>query len=367
MGHIRKQMITLLTSARCNLACAYCAQPGFEGIKPEHEKLDPDFAEAGIRDFFAAQPSRAIRFFGAGEPTVAFETMAEIRERAARLAGRDLRVELQTNGLFSDAVAAWVERSVDILWISYDGPPDIQDRGRRTRGGGPSSPAVRRNVERFAGHDRIQAGVRATIDPRDFGRLIEILEHFRSLGVRRACLAPVYASTANDRGERSLGLLEFARRFVEAWAAAAALGISLSTHLIVNFDEPVAGYCRACTPCPHLTTDGYVTCCDETPLGPEYLPGILQELTYGRWDPRARRILYDQRAIERIKARNTENLRRLGCAGCDVIENCSGGCIPKNMFMTGDLYKPFPEWCDAVRYLAARLPRNQGLFPFLHS
>jgi radical SAM protein with 4Fe4S-binding SPASM domain len=367
MGHIRKQMITFMTSARCNLSCVYCSQRSFPPIKPEDEKLDVEFAAAGLRDFFAANPSRAIRFFGAGEPTLAFEVMAEVQERARRLAGDRLQVELQSNGMFSPAVAEWVEGNVDTLWISYDGPPDIQDRNRPTQSGEPSSKIVSEQIRRFSRCGRLQLGVRATVAPQDFSRLIEIVEHFYEMGLRRVCLAPVYASTANNRGELSLGLVEFARHFLRADQEARRLGLGLSTHLIVNFDEPVAGYCRACTPCPHLTTDGYVTCCDETPLGPEYLPGILQELVYGRWDPERRAIRYFPEAVERIRARNTDNLRRGGCAGCDLVDNCSGGCLPKNMFMTNDLFKPYPEWCKAVRFLAARLPRPQGLYPFLHS
>jgi radical SAM protein with 4Fe4S-binding SPASM domain len=367
MGHIRKQTITFLTSAKCNLACRYCSRNSFPAVRPEHETLDVEFAGAGLRDFFRTNPSRSIRFFGAGEPTLGFEAMVRIHDDARSLVGSELSVELQTNGLFPPAVADWVERHVDILWISFDGPPDIQDRNRPIESGGPSSAVVAAHVERFARHGRMQAGVRATVAPEDFPRLPEIVAYFRGLGLRRACLAPVYASTANERGERSLGLLEFAGHFLRAYEDDRRLGLDLSTHLIVNFDEPVTGYCRASTPCPHLTTDGYVTCCDETPLGPEYLPGILQELTYGRWDPASGSIVYDQRAIDRIRSRDTDHLRRGACAGCELVENCSGGCLPKNMFMTGDLMVPYGEWCEAVRFLAARIPLNRGPFPFLHS
>jgi radical SAM protein with 4Fe4S-binding SPASM domain len=367
MGHIRKQMITLMTSARCNLACGYCSQRTFPELAPGHETLDVEFAEAGMRDFFAANGSRWIRFFGAGEPTLAFEVMAETRDRARRLAGDALRVELQSNGMFPPSVADWVEGHVDILWLSYDGPPEIQDRNRPAPGGERSSGAVGENVRRFARCGRMQAGVRATVSPSDFARMPELVEHFHELGLLRACLAPVYASTSNLDGGSPLKLLEFARHYVRADETARRLGFGLSTHLIVNFDEPVAGYCRACTPCPHLTTDGWVSCCDETPLGPEYLPGILQELVYGRWEPETRSVRYFPEALARIRARNTENLRRGGCSGCGLVERCSGGCLPKNMFMTGDLYAPHAEWCEAVRFLAARLPRPSGLFPFLHS
>lgn len=320
-----------------------------------------------MKDFFSENPARFIRFFGAGEPTLAFEVMTEIHNRALRLAGKALRVELQSNGVFSSAVGDWVERNVDVLWLSFDGPPEIQDRNRPIKHGGRSSGVIEENIRRFARSGRMQFGVRATVAPRDFPQIDGIIEYFSSLGLRRTCLAPVYASTANNRGEKSLGLLEFARHYVRADAVAQKLGMALSTHLIVNFDEPVQGYCRACTPNPHLTTDGYVSCCDEANLGPEYLPGILQELIYGQWDPQARMIRYYPEALKRIHDRNTSTLKLRGCTGCDIADNCSGGCLPKNMFMTGDLYTPFKEWCEAVRFLAERLPRTEGLFPFLHS
>lgn len=367
MAHYRKQLISFLTAATCNLRCSYCYNPNFRRVKPEHSRIDVAFAKAALVDFFNSNASRMIRFFGAGEPTLAFSEMREIRDAAEKLAGAELRVELQTNGYFTAGIADWVEEMVDVLWISYDGPAEIQNRNRPGRKGQDSYDLVTGNVTRFAGAKDKQFGVRATVVPEDFTRLHEILDHFSGLGVKNVCVAPVFSSTGLAADSTKLYLLEFAERFADAFYYAQDRGMFVQTHLIFNFDEKVKIACRACTPCPHITTDGYVTCCDEVPFGPEYLPGILQDLTYGKWRPELSKIEYYPHKIEMIRSRNTATLNSKGCKDCPVLENCAGGCIPKSFYVSHDLYAPSKEVCEATRYLAERLPLNQGRFPFLHS
>jgi len=72
-------------------------------------------------------PKPAIRFFAAGEPTVGFKRMTEIVEEGRKPVGDKLQVELQTNGFFNGTIADWVDQNVNILWISCDGPPTLQD------------------------------------------------------------------------------------------------------------------------------------------------------------------------------------------------------------------------------------------------
>ncbi len=366
MGHERKQMITFLVSARCNLSCTYCYVPKLGKIKQDHESIDIDFSVAGMKDFFENNKSRTIRFFGAGEPTYVFSVMKEIRDRAYDMVGDDLKVELQTNGYFSDNIADWIEKNVDIVWISCDGPPDIQDKQRPDVDGKPSSDVVIRNIKRFSKCSNMQFGVRATISDDNFSKQVSLLEYFQKLGVRYVCAAPSYSSTANH-DVSAPSLLNFARHFVPAFYRAKELGMFYQTHLIVNFDERVDTYCRACTPCPHLTTDGYVSCCDWTLLGPEYLSGPLQQLVYGKWDKKNKKIIYDKDRIKMIQARNVKILNEKGCHDCPIISNCAGGCIGKTIVITGDLYKANDAWCEATRYLAEKIPLNKGLFPCRHS
>lgn len=369
MGHWRKQEISFFVSSNCNLACIYCYIPKLgKTIAPSDRIIDIEFAVAGMRDFFAWSKVPRIRYFSAGEATTAFDTMVEIRREAYKLVGNTLEAELQTNGYFSDHIADWVEENVDIVWISVDGPPEIQDVQRPTVGGKASSKVVLDNVKRFAKHPSMQFGVRFTVMPENFDRQIELLEYFHDMGVKYVCGAPAYSSTVNSNIHIPT-LLNFAEGFVPAFFKAQEMGMFYQTHLMVNFDEKVSCYCRACTtpPYPQLTSDGYVSCCDWAAFGPNYFPGLLQQCVYGKWDKENGKIVYFKDAQKRIEDRNIYNLGQGDCKGCAMLENCAGGCLSKVMVRSGDLHRMDPNWCEAVRYLGQHIPRNQGLYPVRHS
>jgi len=77
------------------------------------------------------------------------------------------------------------------------------------------------------------------------------------LGVKYVCGAPAYSSTVNEKTPVPM-LVRFAQEFVPAFYHAQGNGQLYQTRLMVNFDEEVDSYCRACsTPvCPQLTSDG---------------------------------------------------------------------------------------------------------------
>lgn len=337
-------------------------------MAPEDRTIDIDFAAAGMKEFFAWSKIPHIRYFSAGEAIMAFDTMTEIHKEAYKLAGNKLKVELQTNGYFSDRIADWVEKNIDILWISTDGPPEIHDAQRPTARGGPSSSIVLRNVQRFVKHPKIQLGVRITFMPENYARQVEILEYFRDLGVHYACGAPAYSSTVNPHVKVPI-LLDFAKYFAPAFFKAQEMGMFYQTHLMINFDEKVTCYCRACTtyPCPQLTSDGYVSCCDWACFGPKYFPGIMQQCIYGKWDKTSKRIIYFKEKQKRIEDRDVEHLQQSSCKGCEMVKHCAGGCIGKVMAQSGDLHQTDPNWCEAVRYLAQHIPLDRGLYPIHHS
>ena len=364
MGFWRKQQLSLFLTSKCNLACHYCYIPKTR-IDPEDQLISLDFAYAGLRDFFAAYPSRTIRFFGAGEPTQAFTRMVQITEVARQMAGPALRIELETNGYFDEDIANWIEDNVHILWISCDGPPAIQDTQRPTCDAQSSSDVVLGNVMRYAECGRMQFGVRATIVEKNLNRQTDLVEYFHSLGVKYLAASPAYHSKVNP-SIKTPSLVEFARHFVPAFRRAVELDMFYQTLLMVNFDEEVSFYCQACEPCPRLTTDGLVSCCDWAAFGPKYLPGALQDCIYGRFDKQTRQIVYDQVRIDRIRLRNVSYLGQNACKGCIALRHCAGGCVGKMIAETSDLYQATTEWCTAVQYLFSHLPAVQGLFPYLH-
>ena len=103
MAHVRKQMISFFMTTKCNLDCIYCYTPKYKKIKPEDQSIDLDFAKKGLDDFFRDNPSRYIRFYGIGEPTLEIEKMKEITDYARFKAGDEkIYVELQSNGCFPE-------------------------------------------------------------------------------------------------------------------------------------------------------------------------------------------------------------------------------------------------------------------------
>ena len=363
MAHYRKECITFFMTTRCNLACSYCYSGN---CVQDEQSIDLEFAKQGIRDFFASSKSRHIRFCGAGEPTLEFEKIKAIREFAFELGGSNLKVEIQTNGVFPANVARWLAHNVDIIWISCDGPPDIQDTLRPTVGGGKTSGVIERNIAILLneGTEAI-VGVRSTITPINLYRQIEMIEYFHGLGITAVFSDPVFPPVETDSTKvKNLDLpkdfmMEYAHEFLPARERAEELGIFYGSILTVNFDEKTEYFCRSCLPCPHLTTDGYVSCCDLAFLG-----HILPQLIYGKFDPDTGTITYDQKKIAAIRSRKASNLAE--CQGCPVLYHCAGACLGEGVNETGRLLGVKKDYCKAIRFLAKHMPLDAGLYPYLH-
>jgi len=371
MAHVRKQCITFFLTAKCNLNCRYCyARKDIKRlkIKPEHQTLNFNFAKRGLQDFFRDYPSRHIRFYGVGEPTIEFELMKKIKDYAYELAGEELIVELQTNGYFSEKIREWIAENVDILWLSIDGPPEIQDMHRPTLEGKPSSKIVEKNLKFFAKQKHMQVGVRSTVSSFTIRRQIEIVEYFAKMGIKYVNAHPACVPiSGNSDPVFQWEPIEFAKEFLKAHNKARELGVFYNSLYIANFDEKTRHACRACIPYPQLTTDGYVSCCDFATFGPKYMPGPLQQLVYGKYIQEEDRIVYDEEKIFKIRSRCAENLEKEPCKNCKFLYYCAGGCLGQVVNETGNIMGIHKKNCKITKYLAERMELGKELWPVLHS
>jgi radical SAM protein with 4Fe4S-binding SPASM domain len=334
-------------------------------VDPKDRIIDLNFAKIGIKDYFQSGKQKSIRFFSPGEPTIAFNEMVELTEYAKMLGGNNTIIEIETNGFFKENVAEWLEDNVNIIWISSDGQPHIQNRQRPTLDGNKSSDIVLSNIKRFAMNPKIQFGVRATISDDNLDKQVELIEFFKSIGVKYVSAAPTYRSKINKNVTKT-PLMAFAKGFVPAFNRAITLGMYYLNLLMVNFDEEVNIYCQSSTPTPRLTPDGFVSCCDWAALGPKYIPnGVLHDLIIGRYNSEKRLIEYFPEKILNIQKRNAIFLSENDCKGCQVIKHCAGGCVGKIASVTDDIYKMNPDWCDAVRYLYDNI-KVERPFPILN-
>ncbi len=368
MAHVRKQQISFFLTTKCNLRCKYCYTKK-SNFRKEHQILDFNFAKRGLNDFFRDYSSRQIRFYATGEPTIEINLMKKIKDYAYKLAGNNLKTELQTNGYFSRKIAEWISENIDILWISCDGPPEFQNIQRPMINGNPISKIVEDNIKFFAKKKNIQVGIRATLTPLTIYKQTEIVDYFKNLGIKYINVHPAALPIDSESNNKIFQWhpIEFAKNFLIAHNQAKRIGIFYNSLYIANFDEKTRYACRACIPYPHLTTDGYVSCCDFAQFGPDYLPGPLQQLIYGKYIPKEDRIIYDEEKISKIRSRCVENLKKDPCKNCKFIYYCAGGCLGQVVNETGSLMGIHKRNCKITKYLAERISLGEKLWPILHS
>jgi radical SAM protein with 4Fe4S-binding SPASM domain len=364
MGHFRKNCISFLMTDACSMRCKYCYLGNKKTIPKGNNvgKIDVDFAKKGLEDFFSDTSSKNIRYFGEGEPTLEIDRMQEIQEYAESIMGDDLFTELQTNGFFSMEVAKWCAKNLDIIWISMDGIPEIHDKYRKTIDGKKTAHIIERNIQYLS--DKIIVGVRSTIGRSNIHRQKDNIDYFHNLGVKAVfadhLCVPVSKDAKSTDDLIEVKPLEFANNFLDAKKYAEGKGIFYSNFFCVNFDERVDIACRAMLPAPHLTPNGYVSCCDMATR----LDGVLDELIYGKYDQRTKRIIYDEQKIAKIRSRKKTNIPE--CQSCEAIDNCAGGCLGEAINETKNFYGIKKNLCEVTRYLAKILKSDNGLYKFIH-
>jgi radical SAM protein with 4Fe4S-binding SPASM domain len=329
--------------------------------------LDLEFAKKGLSDFYEMTKSNYLGFFASGEPTLEIKIMDEILEYARDLIG-DIKVELQTNGCFNRKTLEWLHDNIDILWISGDGPIEINDMNRTTKNGRGSGRLIEKNIKQLMelkeqSKKDMVIGIRSTIGNFNVKKQKELIDYYYDLGVRAIYVDQICAQVSKDENKYLTGEVDsiiFAQEFLKAYKYAKSLGVFYGTIATMNFDEEVDIACRSLLPAPHLTPSGIVSSCEMC-----YEEGSpLDIFIYGKWNEEKKIIEYDYNKIEKLKSRRVENL--IECKGCEYIYNCAGSCAGESFNETGDLYKRNERLCKIVKYLGKELKRNEGIYPYLH-
>jgi radical SAM protein with 4Fe4S-binding SPASM domain len=228
---------------------------------------------------------------------------------------------------------------------------------------------VEKNINYFVKQKNMQVGVRATLSASMVERQSELIEYFHNIGIKFLNVHPACVSIEDDQNANfQWDPIVFAKNFLIAHQAAKKLGMFYNTLYITGFDETTRHFCRSTAIYPHLTTDGYVSCCDFAQFGSSnYTNEKLQQLVYGKYIPEKDVIIYDEDKISKIRARCSENLIHGECKDCKFIYHCAGGCIGQTVNETGNLMGRHKKNCEITKYLAERMPLNAGLHPVIHS
>jgi len=137
--------------ALCNLDCPYCFylhKTELLGHTP-NARIDDTLLEQHIRQYIEAQTGDEVVFsWQGGEPTVMglpfFEKVVALQARH-RKPGQRIENDLQTNGTLLDAEwARFLKQHGFVVGLSLDGPRELHDKYRPTKGGTPTYDKVLR-------------------------------------------------------------------------------------------------------------------------------------------------------------------------------------------------------------------------------
>ena len=351
------QIFTKPVGAVCNLGCTYCYYLKKRGLYPDVEsfRMGEDILEAYIRQHIEASPGPEVSFsWHGGEPTILgldyFRKIVALQKKYQR-PGHIINNGVQTNGTLLDE--EWCGFLADerfAVGLSLDGPSEMHDRHRVTKGGKSTHDQVMRGYELLRKH-QVYCDVLCVVNADNVRHPAEVYGFFRDIDSRYVSFLPLVERQSDHEGGVSAESVSaeawgyFLCTVFDMWkqhdigrikvqvfeeAARPALG---REHGLCIFREtcgdiPVVEHNGDFYTCDHFVDDGHR-------LG-NIMDTHLAELLESP----------EQRAFGRSKH---DSLPKY-CRECDVVEMCNGEC-PKNRFIHT------PDGEPGLNYLCAGYKR----------
>jgi uncharacterized protein len=176
--------------ALCNLDCAYCYYLSKEELlEQKTRRIADDVLERFIVDYIAAQDAPEIVFtWHGGEPTLMglefFERVVELQAQHVP-PGRRISNDLQTNGtLLDEAWCRFLARHEFLVGLSIDGPRELHDAYRPTKGGQSSFDKVLAGARLLQKHGIVCSAL-CTVNRKNARHPLEVYRFLRDeLGAR---------------------------------------------------------------------------------------------------------------------------------------------------------------------------------------
>ncbi len=143
--------------ATCNLDCTYCYYLSKENLLQGSGRMSDETLELFIKQYIEGVPGGSVVFsWQGGEPTLlglAFFRKVIAFEKKHAKPGQRIENDLQTNGtLLDDEWCGFLKENRFLVGLSIDGPKEIHDRYRVTKGKKPTFDLVFAAAQRLQRH-----------------------------------------------------------------------------------------------------------------------------------------------------------------------------------------------------------------------
>ncbi|MFH1235134.1 MAG: SPASM domain-containing protein [Candidatus Diapherotrites archaeon] len=335
--------ITFLLNTTCNLGCLYCyADKG--NVRQSGIMLNKAKAFSAIdfvrERFPEGKKEFDIFFHGRGEPTLELGLMESILGYS-RKKFKKVNVSLISNGVFGKKALDWILKNADSLAVSCCGLPEIQDRLRPLRSGGPSSKIVEKNLKALVGAGK-KVSIKCYLDSEATQRMDEIVEYFSTLGVATLFLAPISETACSEKhGVEKPEMGEFQKRLLQAIELADRRDLMVQSS-ILQVGEIKHIPCGVLWPQIVVTPSGNISACNSLIT--------LDDLRfyYGKI---GKEIVLD---FEKVgKWRKELNPEKI-CKGCFLRWSCAGGCYARECIKEKGHYRLDRKLCRLKRDTAIK-------------
>ncbi|MDR1489922.1 MAG: radical SAM protein [Desulfovibrio sp.] len=342
--------VLFLTDA-CNLRCIYCYAHG-DGAG-ETRDLPLPLARAAIdtvcrNALDQGHDHYSICFHGGGEPTMAWSVLKDC-VAYARKSPLPAKINLTSNGVWTETQRAWILNNIDEVSLSCDGLPSIQNAQRPRKSGRGSHASVARTLQAL---DRkgIAYGIRVTVTDRTITRIPEVIDYLcRETGSPAFQVEPAF-SHGRARLDR-VALRQqaaFAEYFMEGYDIAARH----QRHMYYSGARPwllTGRFCDAVVSALIVGPDGFLTACYEVcnrrhELAGGFIFGDMDASGAIRLTPGAR-----QGFLAKIEE------RRQSCKRCFCFYHCAGDCPSKTFSDRGDGHLTHGSRCELNRAITTEL------------
>jgi uncharacterized protein len=341
----------------CNLSCDYCYYLKKKSLYPDDQSLrmPEDILEEYILRHIEACPDAVIPFaWHGGEPTLLgleyFHKIVELQRKHQPVHRRIIN-GIQTNGtLLDEEWCRFLAAEGFGVGISLDGPQEMHDSHRLTKGGQPTHTQALRGYELLRKH-RIPCDVLCVVHAQNVLHPREVYRFFKQIKAASIGFLPLVEPRADlDEGvspstvpSESFGT--FLCTIFDEWTsqdigqvriqifeetAATALG---QEHTLCIFK-------KTCGDVPVIEHNGDFFACDHFVNREHHLGNILETRLVDLIESPA------QRAFGQLKR---DTLPRY-CLECDVLNLCNGGC-PKDRILRA------PHGEAGLNYLCAGYKR----------
>jgi uncharacterized protein len=271
--------------------------------------------------------------------------VAYAKARAAEI-GKEVDFSLTTNAsLLKPEIIEWLTENRVGVTISFDGPPEFQDKFRVFHNGAGSYGVIAPKIRELLKQHRsrpIGARVTLTSGTLDVKRIYKHLTEdfgFREVGFAPVTTSPNRAYAIEGAGFDSMlaQFTELAQEFLESVVAGRHHGFSNVKETLEEIHKGMskAYPCGAGIGLMGVATDGDVALCHRFAGSDAHKLGTVADGI----DREAQRAFLDRHHI----ANKTD------CSACWARPLCSGGCYHEAHTRYGDTIRPNLHYCDWIR------------------